>query len=76
MAGSLNDILVEPICEENEKIIDEVIKRKMMTVAGVTVDLLHEMEKNFGPRVREIVFEMTQNQEVSLRDDFGTRRRS
>jgi hypothetical protein len=66
MAGSLNEILVEPICEENEKIIDEVIKRKMMTVAGVTVDLLHEMEKNFGPRVREIVFEMTQNQEVSL----------
>lgn len=72
MSGSLNDILVEPICDENEKIIDEVIKRKMMTVAGVTVDLLHEMEKNFGPRVREIVFEMTQNQEVSLRDDFGT----
>ena len=46
-----------------------------MTVAGVTVDLLHEMEKNFGPRVREIVFEMTQNQEVSLRDDFRDPRR-
>jgi len=72
MAGSLNDILVEPICEENEKIIEEVIKRKITTAAGIAVDLLHEMEKNFGPRVREIVKEMAQNQEFSPRDEFET----
>ena len=72
MAGSLNDILVEPICEENEKIIEEVIKRKITTAAGIAVDLLHEMEKNFGPKVREIVKEMAQNQEFSPRDGFKT----
>ena len=72
MAGSLNDILVEPICEENEKIIEEVIKRKITTAAGIAVDLLHEMEKIFGPRVREIVKEMAQNQEFSPRDGFKT----
>jgi len=72
MAGSISDILVEPICEENEKIIEEVIKRKITTVAGIAVDLLHEMEKNFGPKVREIVKEMAQNQEFSPRDYCGT----
>lgn len=72
MAGSLNDILVERICEENEKIIEEVIKRKIMTAAGVAVDLLHEMEKNFGPKVREIVKGMAQNQELSPRKNYGT----
>jgi hypothetical protein len=44
MAGRLNDILAEPICEENEKIIEEVIKRKIKTAANVAVDVLREME--------------------------------
>jgi hypothetical protein len=72
MPGSINDILVEPISEENEKIIDEVIKRKIKTAAGVAVDLLHEMEKHFGLKVREIVKQMSQNQDLSPRDDYGT----
>jgi hypothetical protein len=72
MAGSLNDILAESISKENEKIIEEFIKRKITTAAGVAVDLMHEMERNFGPRVREIVKEMAQHQEFPPRDKFGT----
>ena len=58
MSGSLNDILPEPISEENERIILDMLKRKMKGAANMGVRLLHAMEERFGPEVREVLREM------------------
>ena len=55
MPGSLNDILPDPISEENEKVIAELLKRKMKTAAAVGVRLLHAMEERFGPEARDVI---------------------
>jgi hypothetical protein len=62
MKGSLNDILPEPISEENEKVLLEHLKRKMKSAATLSVRLLHAMEKRFGPEAREVLRDMVTNQ--------------
>ena len=71
MAGSLNDILPDPISEENEKILLDLLKRKMQGAASVGVRLLHAMEERFGPEVREVVSELVENHQFTSRPDSG-----
>ena len=71
MPGSLNDILPEPISEENEKILLDLMKRKMKGAAGLAVRLLHAMEDRFGPEAREVVRDMAQNREVTPNPEAG-----
>ena len=71
MPGSLNGILPEPISEENEEIILELLKRKMKGGAGLAVRLLHAMEERFGPEVREVMRDMVENREPTPRADAG-----
>ncbi len=71
MPGSLNDLLPEPLSEESEAILDEVIKRKVRSAAGLAVNLLHAMEERFGPEAREVVREMAQNRRFPAADSPG-----
>ena len=71
MPGSLNDILPDPISEENEKILLDLVKRKMKGAAGLAVRLLHAMEEHFGPEAREVVRELIRNREPTPRLDAG-----
>ena len=71
MPGSLNDILPEPISEENQKVLLEHLKRKMKGAAGISVRLLHAMEERFGPEAREVVRDMARNPEPPQRPDAG-----
>ena len=71
MSGTLNDILPEPISEENERIILELLKRKMKGAAGLAVRLLHAMEERFGPEAREVVRKMTEDRKPTPRPDAG-----
>ena len=71
MPGSLNDILPEPISEENEKILLDMLKRKMKGAAGLAVRLLHAMEERFGPEAREVVREMAEHRKPTPRADVG-----
>lgn len=71
MRGSLNDILPEPISPENEKVLCDLLKRKMRGSAWLAVQLLHAMEERFGPEARQVVREMAQNGEVAPRPDAG-----
>ena len=71
MPGSLNDILPEPISEENEKILLDLLKQKMKGAAGLAVQLLHAMEERFGPEAREVVRDMARNIELAPRTDAG-----
>jgi hypothetical protein len=71
VAGSLNDILPEPISEENEEILLGLLKLKMRGAAGLTVQLLHAMEERFGPEAREVVQEMAENYAVAPRSETG-----
>ena len=58
MRGSLNDILPEPISEEDETVLLDHLKRKMRSAAGMSVLLLRAMEERFGPEAREVVREL------------------
>ena len=71
MTGSLNDILPEPISEENEKALLDHLKRKMKSAAQLTVQLLHEMEAHFGPEAREVVRSMARNLKPTPRPVTG-----
>lgn len=71
MPGSLNDILPEPISEANEKVLKDLLKRKLTTVAGIAVALLHGMEERFGPEAREVVQELAASQSYPSRTDTG-----
>ena len=71
MPGSLNDILPEPIGEENEKVILELLKRKMKGAAGMAVRLLRAMEERFGPEAREVVRDMARNPKAAPRESPG-----
>ena len=71
MPGSLNDILPDPISQENEEILLDLIKRKMTGAAGLTVWLLHKMEERFGPEAREVVRDMIEHREATPRPDAG-----
>jgi hypothetical protein len=71
MPGSLNDILAEPISEENERVLLEHLMRKMRTSAELAVSLLHAMEDRFGPEAREVVRDMAKSQEATPRPGAG-----
>lgn len=71
MLGSLNDILPEPISEENERVLLELLKRKMKGASGIAVQLLHAMEERFGPEAREVVRDMARNRKATPRPDAG-----
>jgi hypothetical protein len=73
MAGSLNDILPEPISEENERILRDHLKRKMKGASGLAVRLLHAMEERFGPEAREVVRDMARDLQVTLGQGGGKR---
>ena len=68
MTGSLNDILPEPISKANEKVLLELLKRKMKLACGFAVELLHVMEERFGKEeVRQVVRSMAEKSEYELR---------
>jgi hypothetical protein len=71
MAGSLNEILPDPISEADEKILLDLLKRKITVMADIAVELLHAMEKNFGSRAREVVREIINQQEFEARQNAG-----
>ena len=71
MAGSLNDILPEPISEEAERILLDHMKRKMKNACGIAVWLLHAMEERFGPEARQVVKDRISHREVTPRPDPG-----
>ncbi len=71
MAGSLNDILPEPISPENEAVLLDLLRRKMAVSLGLAVDLLHAMEQRFGAEAREVIREMAQNQEFEVNEEMG-----
>jgi hypothetical protein len=58
MQGRLNDILPEPISDESENMILDLLRRKMAGGARLAVALLHAMEEKFGPEAREVMKEM------------------
>jgi hypothetical protein len=41
MTGSLNEMLPEPISEENEKAVLDLLRRKMAVSLDLAVELLH-----------------------------------
>jgi hypothetical protein len=71
MTGSLNDILPEPISEQNEQVILEHLKAKLRTALSLSVDMLHAMERRFGPEAREVVRAMARYEGVSPRENPG-----
>ena len=71
MNGSLNDVLPEPLTEEQEEIILDLVKRKMKGAAGMAVRVLRAMEDRFGPEARDVVKEMAAGRKVTPRPDAG-----
>jgi len=71
MYGSLNDILPDPISEEDENILLDLLERKMMVAADIAVQLLRAMEVRFGPDAREVIKDITKSQEFSPREKVG-----
>ena len=71
MRGGLNDILPEPISEENERVMLALLKQKMKGAAGLGVALLHAMEQRFGPEAREVVREMAGSHQPVPRPESG-----
>ena len=71
MDGSLNDILPEPISLENEGVLLDLLRRKMMVSLDLAVELLHAMERRFGPEAREVIRDMAKEQEFESRDVVG-----
>lgn len=71
MPGRLNDILPEPVSAENEKIFEELLKRKLFTACSISVDLLHVMESRFGPEVRDVFQKYVENRQFPSRQNTG-----
>ena len=71
MLGSLKGILPEPISEENEKVLLELLKRKMKSASQLSVRLMRAMEERFGPEAREVVRDMISGQLPSPRQHVG-----
>jgi hypothetical protein len=71
MPGSLNEILPEPVSEENERILLAHMKHVAGYGVGVAVRLLHAMEERFGPEAREVVADMIAGLQPSPRPDAG-----
>jgi hypothetical protein len=71
MPGSLNDILPQPISQENEEVILDLLKRKMTVSLDLAVQLLKAMEERFGPEAREVLQKMANEQEFPPEDEVG-----
>ena len=71
MLGGINDLLPEPISEANEKVLLELLKRKMMSASRVSVELLSAMEERFGPEAREVARDMVSGQRPAPRRKVG-----
>ena len=71
MDGSLNDILPEPISPENETALLDLLRRKMMVSLDLAVEVLHAMERRFGPEARDVIRDMAKQQEFPVRDEVG-----
>ncbi len=71
MPGSLNDILPNPISEENERILLDLLKHKMAGSARLAVELLHAMEARFGPAARQVVRQMIEQRSYPPRPNPG-----
>ncbi len=71
MAGELNDILPEPVSEANAEVIQELLRRKVMGAARVSVRLLRAMEERFGPEAREVMDDMIAKLKPNPRPDAG-----
>jgi hypothetical protein len=71
MAGSLNEMLPDPISDADEQILLDLLKRKMTVMADIAVELLRAMENEFGSKAREVVREMINHQEFEARQGAG-----
>ena len=71
MNGSLNDILPEPVSAENEEVLLDLLRRKMMVSLDLAVEVLHAMEARFGPEARQVIRDMARQQEFEARDEAG-----
>lgn len=71
MLGGLNDILPEPVSDANEKVLLELLKRKMKSASRVSVELLRAMEERFGPEAREVARDMVTGQRPTPRRKVG-----
>ena len=71
MPDSLNDILPDPISEENERVLLDLLKRKLAGSARLAVELLHAMEERFGPEARDVVHEMAGKRAYPPRSNPG-----
>lgn len=71
MPVGLNELLPDPISEANERVVVELVKRKMKTAAAVGVRLLHAMEARFGPEAREVVRALLQTPPPPVRTEAG-----
>jgi hypothetical protein len=71
MPGSLDELLPDPISQENKEILLDLLKRKMKGAAGLAVRLLHAMEERFGPEAREVLCELIENREPTPRPGAG-----
>jgi hypothetical protein len=71
MDGSLSDILPEPIGPENERVLLDLLRRKMMVSLDLAVEVLHAMEARFGPEARDVIRDMAERQQFEARDEVG-----
>ncbi len=63
-------MLPEPISEDNEKVLLELLKRKMKSASRVSVELLRAMEERFGPEAREVARDMIFGQRPAPRQQM------
>jgi len=71
MHGSLNEILPDPISAEDERILLEMLRRKLTGPAALAVELLHAMEEHFGPEAREVMRRMVATRTFKPRPNPG-----
>ncbi|HAL46752.1 MAG: hypothetical protein FI707_11600 [SAR202 cluster bacterium] len=71
MLGNLNTILPEPVSDENEEVILDLLKRKVKGAAEIAVLLLNAMEERFGPEAREVVRQMGAGRSPTPRENAG-----
>jgi hypothetical protein len=58
---------------ENEKALLDLLRRKMMVSLDLAVEVLHAMERRFGPEARDVIRDMAKQQEFPAR--FSTQRK-
>jgi hypothetical protein len=71
MPGALNEILQEPISEQNEKLLNHLLKDKLKTACNIAVELLHAMEAHFGPEVRQVFNSIVENRQFQSHRNPG-----